>query len=85
MKTIFAAVAIATLSFAMQAQAQTVAPQEGDYYAPRNTIVQQPTPQELNGVNEGDYYAPSKTIVQPPTPSELSRARQGDYYTPTNN
>jgi len=30
---------------------------EGDYYAPTNTIVQQPTAQELKQAREGNFYA----------------------------
>jgi hypothetical protein len=32
--------------------------QQGDYYAPSKTIVQQPTAQELRQAEQGDYYAP---------------------------
>ena len=31
----------------------------GDYYAPTNTIVQQPTAQELKQAEQGDFYAPT--------------------------
>ena len=31
---------------------------QGDYYAPTQTVVQQPTAQELNQAREGDFYAP---------------------------
>jgi hypothetical protein len=31
---------------------------QGDYYAPSNTVVQQPTAQELNQARQGDFYAP---------------------------
>jgi hypothetical protein len=85
MKTIFAAVAFATLalSAAVPAQAQSLSQvQEGDYYAPSHTVVQQPTAQELNEAKEGDFYAPSNTIVQQPTARELHRAEQGDFYWP---
>ena len=87
MKPIIAAMAFAALvplqvlSTAIPAQAQTSS-QEGDYYAPSTTVVQQPTPHELNEAKGGDYYAPSKIVVQQPTGGELSRARQGDYYAP---
>ncbi len=30
----------------------------GDYYAPADTIVQQPTVRELERAQEGDFYAP---------------------------
>jgi hypothetical protein len=83
MKTIFAAVALATLalSAAVPAQAQSLSQvQEGDYYAPSHTVVQQPTAAELNQAKEGDFYAPSTTIVQEPTARELNRAEQGDFY-----
>jgi hypothetical protein len=85
MKTIFVAVAFATLalSAAVPAQAQSLSQvQEGDYYAPSHTVVQQPTAAELNQAEEGDFYAPSKTIVQEPTARELNRAEQGDFYRP---
>jgi hypothetical protein len=85
MKRIFAAVAFATLalSAAVPAQAQSLSQvQEGDYYAPGNTIVQQPTAAELNQAKEGDFYAPSATIVQEPTARELHKAEQGDFYAP---
>jgi hypothetical protein len=94
MKMTLAAVAFAmllplqvfSLSTVTPAQAQAVSqPQEGDYYAPSNTVVQQPTPQQLNEAKDGDYYAPSNTVVQQPTSQELNRARQGDYYAPDRN
>lgn len=94
MKTTLAAAAFAaflplqllSLSTTTPVQAQTVSQaQEGDYYAPGNTVVQQPTPQELNQAKDGDYYTPSNTTVQQPTPQELYRARQGDYYAPNRN
>ena len=82
MKTILAAVAFATI-VPLMAQAQTInQAQEGDFYAPSNTVAQQPTSHELNQVKEGDYYAPSKTVAQQSTPQELNQAREGDYYTP---
>jgi hypothetical protein len=54
--------------------------QQGDYYAPSKTIVQQATP-ELQG---GDFYTPEKTLVQRPTAQELNHFRQGDFYKSTN-
>jgi hypothetical protein len=33
---------------------------EGDYYAPTNTIVQQPTARELKQARQGDFYASTK-------------------------
>jgi|HubBroStandDraft_2_1064218.scaffolds.fasta_scaffold1507243_1 hypothetical protein len=75
---------IATLSVAIPTQAQTASSaQEGDYYAPGATAVQQPTQAEVNEAKEGDYYAPNMTIVQQPTSQQLNRLRQGDYYAPT--
>jgi hypothetical protein len=85
MKEIFVAAAFATLalSAAVPAQAQSLSQvQEGDYYAPSHTVVQQPTAQELNQAKEGDFYAPSETIVQQPSARELNRAEQGDFYSP---
>ena len=85
MKTIFAAVAFATLalSAAVPAQAQSLSQvQEGDYYAPSRTVVQQPTGQELKQAEEGDFYAPGTTVVQEPTARELHKAEQGDFYWP---
>lgn len=85
MKTIFVAVAFATLalSAAVPAQAQSLSQvQEGDYYAPSHTVVQQSTAQELNQAKEGDFYAPSTTTVQEPTARELNKAEEGDFYWP---
>jgi hypothetical protein len=56
--------------------------QDGDYYAPGRTIVEQPTPQETKQFQEGDYYAPDKTTVRRSTPREKNLIRQGDYYAP---
>jgi len=76
--------AILMLSVAAPAHAQQPGKvPEGDYYAAHKTIVQQPTPQELNQVREGDYYPPRRTMVQQPTPQELNQAREGDYYAPS--
>jgi hypothetical protein len=74
-----AVVSASTAAFAQQADWS----QQGDYYAPSRTIVQQATPQELNQLREGDYYASGKTTVQPPTRSELNQIDEGDYYAPT--
>ncbi|HEY2528819.1 MAG TPA: hypothetical protein VGJ20_12870 [Xanthobacteraceae bacterium] len=85
MEKIFVAVAFATLalSAAVPAQARSLSQvQEGDYYAPSHTIVQQPTTQELNEAKEGDFYPPSETIVQQPSARELNRAEHGDFYWP---
>ncbi len=32
---------------------------DGDYYAPTNAIVQQPTAEQMEQAQEGDYYAPT--------------------------
>jgi hypothetical protein len=82
MKTIFAAVAFATLALSAAVPAQAQSLSEGDYYAPSRTVVQQPTAQELKQAEEGDFYAPKKTIVQVPTARELNEAEQGDFYAP---
>ena len=73
-----AVVSASTTAFAQQADWS----QQGDYYAPSKTIVQQATPQELNQLREGNYYASGKTTVQPPTRSELNQIDEGDYYAP---
>ena len=86
MKPILTTLAVTTLmlSVAISAQAQTSSSaQEGDYYDPAKTIVQQPTSQELNEVKHGDYYAPGTAAVPQPTPQELNEVRHGDYYVPT--
>jgi len=71
------------LSVSTPVLAQSVSQvQYGDYYAPQNAVVQQPTAQELKQAKQGDYYAPSKAIMQEPTAQELKRSRQGDYYAP---
>jgi hypothetical protein len=76
--------AVLTLWVSAPAQAQQSGQiQEGDYYTPGKTIVQQPTPRELSQDREGDYYPPNKTIVQQPSPQELNQVREGDYYAPT--
>jgi hypothetical protein len=73
-----AAASISTAAFAQQPNWS----QQGDYYAPGKTIVQQATPQELNQLREGDYYAFGKTTVQAPTRSEFGQFGEGDYYAP---
>jgi hypothetical protein len=82
MKTILAA-AVFALSISAPALAQQADwSQTGDHYAIGNTVVQQPTPQELNQAKEGDYYAASKTVVEQPAPQQLRQDREGDYYAP---
>jgi len=34
----------------------------GDYYAPTNTVVQQPTAAQLKQAQEGDFYASTKGV-----------------------
>lgn len=52
---------LATLIAAPAAAAQLPAT-GGDYYAPTNTIVQQPNAQELNQEQQGDSYAPMSGV-----------------------
>lgn len=76
----------AALSLSMAAPALAQQPnwsQQGDYYAPERTVVQQATPQQLNKFREGDYYAPGNTVVQHATPQQLNKFRDGDYYAPS--
>jgi hypothetical protein len=49
---------LALLTAAPAAAAQRSAT-DGDYYAPTNTILQQPTDQDLKQAQEGDFYAPT--------------------------
>ena len=82
--TTLSLIAVLAACISVPALAQTPnAVQEGDYYSPGTTVVQQPTSQELNQAKEGDYYAPSKTTVQQPTSQQLNKLREGDYYAPT--
>jgi hypothetical protein len=53
-------VSVLALLMTAPAAAAQLSATEGDYYAPTNTIVQQPTAQELKQAQEGDYYAPTK-------------------------
>ena len=72
---------LALLIAAPAAAAQLSA--EGDFYAPTNIVVQQPTAAQTTQAEEGDFYAPSTTIVQQPTAKELRKAEKGDFYAPT--
>ncbi|HEX3502122.1 MAG TPA: hypothetical protein VHU22_01880 [Xanthobacteraceae bacterium] len=57
--TKFALGAVLALSMSATAFAQQANwSQQGDYYAPSKTVVQQPTAQELRQAEQGDYYAP---------------------------
>jgi hypothetical protein len=47
------------LLIAAPAAAAQLPATEGDYYAPINTVVQQPTEQLKAQAQEGDYYAPT--------------------------
>jgi hypothetical protein len=81
--TKLAVAAVVALSFSAPALAQQADwSQQGDFYAPTGTTVQQPTAQELNQARQGDFYAPSKTVVQKATPQELKTFREGDFYSP---
>jgi hypothetical protein len=76
--------AVFALSMAAPALAQQADwSQQGDYYAPSKTIVQQATPRELNEARQGDFYAPSNMVVQEATPQQLRKFREGDFYAPT--
>jgi hypothetical protein len=52
-------VSVLALLIAAPAAAAQLPVTDGDYYAPTNTIVQQPTTPELKQEQEGDYYAPT--------------------------
>jgi hypothetical protein len=52
-------VSVLALLIAAPAAAAQLSVTEGDYYAPTNTVVQQPSAQELKQVQQGDYYAPT--------------------------
>ena len=54
-------VSVVALLIAAPAAAAQLPVTDGDYYAPTNTVVQQPTTQELKQVQEGDYYAPTSS------------------------
>lgn len=85
MKAVMKVCLMTTLGLSMSAPVMAQAPnwsQEGDYYAPNGTIVQQPTPQESKQFQEGDYYAPGKTTAQRATPRQEYLIRHGDYYAP---
>lgn len=56
MKAVMKVCLMTTLGLSMSAPVMAQAPnwsQEGDYYAPNGTIVQQPTPQESKAVSGG--------------------------------
>jgi hypothetical protein len=48
---------VLALLIAAPAVAAQLPANDGDYYAPTNTIAQQPTAQELKQAQEGDFYA----------------------------
>jgi hypothetical protein len=54
--SVVSVLALLTAASAAVAQQSAI---EGDHYAPTNTVVQQPTAQELKKAQEGDYYAPT--------------------------
>jgi hypothetical protein len=87
MKTTTKLFSIALLALSIPLPAFAQAPnwsQQGDYYQPRNTIVQQPTAHQLKRFKEGDYYASGRSTVLQPTPEILNEDREGDYYAPMN-
>ena len=56
MKAVMKVCLMTTLGLSMSAPVMAQAPnwsQEGDYYAPNGTIVQQPTPQRIKAVSGG--------------------------------
>jgi hypothetical protein len=53
-------VCVLAMLIAAPAAAAQLPATAGDYYAPTNTTVQQPTAQELKQAQEGDFYASSK-------------------------
>jgi hypothetical protein len=82
--TLAAALSLSMAAMAAPALAQQPSwSQQGDYYAPQRTDVQQATPRQLNKFREGDYYAPGSTVVQHATPQERKEFREGDYYAPS--
>jgi hypothetical protein len=63
MKAVTKSSLIAALALSIPAPVLAQSPnwsQQGDYYAPGNTIVQQPTPRQLYLYRHGDYYAPGR-------------------------
>jgi hypothetical protein len=48
---------VVALLIAAPAVAAQLPATEGDYYAPTNTIVQQPTAEQTKQAQEGDFYA----------------------------
>jgi hypothetical protein len=50
---------VLSLLIAAPAVAAQLPATEGDYYAPTNTIAQQPTAQQAKQAQEGDYYSPT--------------------------
>ena len=58
--TKLAMVSVLAMLIAAPAAAAQLPATGGDYYASTNTIVQQPTAQELKQAQEGDFYAPTK-------------------------
>ena len=50
---------VVALLIATPAVAAQLPATEGDYYAPINTVVQQPTASQMAQAQQGDYYAPT--------------------------
>jgi hypothetical protein len=50
---------VLALLIAAPAVAAQLPATEGDYYAPINTVVQQPTAEQKAQAQEGDFYAPT--------------------------
>jgi hypothetical protein len=53
-------ISVVAMLIAAPAAAAQLPATGGDYYAPTQTIVQQPTAQELKQAQGGDFYAPTK-------------------------
>jgi hypothetical protein len=72
------------LALLIAAPAQAQSPKQGDYYAPTQTVPQQPSPPQEQGQQQGDYYKPTTAAPQTVTPAEQQQNKQGDYYKPGN-
>jgi hypothetical protein len=55
-------VSVLAMLIAAPAAAAQLPASDGDFYAPTQTVVQQPTAQELKQAQEGDFYAASKGV-----------------------
>lgn len=76
------AVAAIAVSLCGAASAQQNQTKQGDYYAPTQTQVQNPSQAKIQKDKEGDYYAPVQTQVQSPSTEQIQKDKEGDYYAP---